>query len=610
MANALTRELTRFLEVRPATGTKAKALHTLIVGTSTLGLLSLLLGIPLAMTGTSGVFLAISAYDRSLRSRARVLSRLALAYLVVVAIGAAASALPVWLSVIVLAVLGTAITLVYHTFLSDPPGPLLLILGAAAATYIPTLGVPIPLFILVTGLALLIGCSVSLLLHAPHSRAAVTHQLEQLRTAVEALDTDLTGTTLEEVGRLRDAAFGALFAATAALRSSSSVRPGRFSAEHLRIEDEIHDLHLRLLRRIVADDLPWAEASEDAMLDHYVGAPRGRYLVRWAFSLASPAWLAARRTGLALLLAGEVSVALGLSHPFWAVMTAGIVLSVTADRVSTTRRAGHRVVGTILGVGFFLGLNALHPPLWATAAIVVACISVTQMLAPRQYLLASIVITPIPLLMAAMHATAPIQTLILSRIVETGIGAVAAMLVLWLPGRRDSILLVRREFRRALVALDIVLRQMAINPSRDASIRLRRNLHFEQLAAARILAMVLTDQPEALEDWPKVEAALNELTYTVLTAARTTDPVHALDWLTMARELEAFLATLPPVSSVPVNAAAVAVALTDVRLAGRPDRHPSPSPAPNAAPPEPTRPEPTPPEPTPPGPATESDKCS
>lgn len=569
MSNSLTRELTRFLEVRPASGTRAKAAHTIIVGVITLGLLSLLFGIPTAMVGASGVFLAISGYDRSLRSRARVVPRLSLAYLVVVSIGACASTLPPWLAVIALAILGTVTALGYHAFMSDPPGPMLLILGAAAATYIPTLGVPIPLLIGVTALSLVIGCAVSLLLHSRHARLAVQIQLEKLREAVEAADVDPSTLDPDEVASRRDAAFAALFAAQASLRSSSP-RRADFSAAHLRIEDEIHALHLRLLRRVIADELPWSAPTEDSIFDHYVGAPRGAYLVRWSFSLASPAWLSARRTGLAILLAGEASVSWGSAHPFWAVMTAALVLSVPADRISTAHRAGHRVVGTSLGVLLFLGLYALHLPLVASAAIVIICMAVMQMLAPRQYLLASIVVTQIPLVMASLHASEPIKSLIGSRILETVVGAVAALLVLWLPGQRSAVLLVRRQFRRALTALDVVLRQMAINPSPAASITVRRNLQFEQLAAARVLGMVVSDQSGALHDWPLVEAELNRLTYIALSAARTDDPGGALDWLAMARELEAYLAALPPVSRKPVDASHVADALARVRRVGRP----------------------------------------
>ncbi len=317
MATALTRELTRFLEVEPAKGAWKKSLHTAVVAAVTLVGLSLVFGIPAAMVGVPGLFLATAAYDRSLRSRSRVLRRLALAYVAAVTVGALSSLLPGWQAVLVLAVLGTTISFGYHALLNDPPGPMMLILGAAVATYVPTLGVPIPLVIGVTALGLLLGCSTSLLLTLPHSRAAVGAQLEKLKEAVDAFDTDLSELSPGEVGELRDAAFGALFAAQASLRSSSSRREGaEFSPEHLCLEDEIHALHLRLLRKMVAEDLPWATASESSMLDHYVGAPRESYLLLWAFSLASPAWLAARRTGVAILVAGETSVLLGSDHPF------------------------------------------------------------------------------------------------------------------------------------------------------------------------------------------------------------------------------------------------------------------------------------------------------
>ncbi|MFV0458799.1 MAG: FUSC family protein [Actinomycetales bacterium] len=578
MPQALSRELARFVEITPASGTREKAVHALIVGTVTIGALSAVVGIPLGLTGMTGIFLAISAYDRSLRSRARVLWRLSLAYLLVVAIGAWSSLLPGWAGVIVLAVLATVVAFGYHALLSDPPGPMLLIIGAAVASYIPTLGVPIPLFIGLTAASLVIGCGTSLILQSRHRRAAVRRQLDALRTAVQELKALPTDTDEQTWATHCDAAFAAVFAAQASLASSSPRRrigvgaasePG---AEHLRIEDELHAEHAELLALVARRDLPWASISSSAMSDHYIGAPREKYLLGWALSRASPVALAARRTGLAVLIAGEFATILGLAHPYWAVMTAALVLSSTADRISTSRRAAHRVVGTLAGVLIFLAIFALHPPEVVVAGIVVCCVALTQVFAPRHYALTTTVMTPMPLLMAAMHLTgsANVAALAQSRIVETVIGSIATMLVLWAQGPGTVIVLVRRQFRRALTAADTVLRQMAADPSPAASIEARRNLHFEQLAAARALALALPDQPEALGGWPAVEAELSRLTYTVLTAARAVNPERVLAWNRMADSLEGYLASLPAVSSKPVDAAAAAHALARVRARARP----------------------------------------
>ncbi len=567
---ALTRELTRFVEVKPAQGTRKKALHALIVGAVTISVLSLIFGVALGLTGITGIFLGISAFDRSLRSRVRVLSRLGTAYLLLVALGAWSSMLPSWLGVVVLAVLGTIVAFGYHALLSDPPGPMLLIMGAAVASYLPTLGVPIPLLIAITAISIVLACGTSLLVQVPTRRAAVVRQLKTLRAAVSALEDAPADLPDTERAQLRDNAFSALFAAQAALVSSAP-RKGTVSATHLAMEEEIHLLHRRLLQRVVTFDLPWARIDDEAFTDHYLGAPREGYLLKWALSSASPAWLAARRTGAAILLAGEFATLLGLTHPYWAIMTSALVLSNMSDRISTTHRAAQRVVGTAAGVGLFLGLHLLNPAPVLVAVIVVCCIALTQMLAPRQYALSAMVITPMPLLTASMHGAAvAIAPLVQARVLETVVGAVAALLVLWLPGRSTAIVLVRRQFRRALNAADEVLRQMSRGLPPDVTIVGRRNLHFEQLAAARALSMVIPDQPEALAQWPELEAQLGELTYTILTAVRTTEPETVLRWHPMADTLESYIAGLPPVSAEPIDASATAAALKRVRLTGRP----------------------------------------
>ncbi len=585
----MTREVVRFVEVKQARGTRVKAAHAFVVGTMTISLLSLAFGVPLALTGMTGIFVAISAFDRSQRSRIRVLSALALGYTVLVALGALTALLPTVLGVVAVAALATVTAFAYHSLLSDPPGPMLLIMGICAASYIPTLGVPIPLLVAITALAMVIGCTTSIVMQLGRRRAAVHRQVSALATAVADLERAWDGQPATadaapagdpgersgpvDLGRLRDAAFGALFQAQSSLVASlARGRPPGADAQ--RLEDEIHALHLRLFRVVARHELPWTRLDDDAVADHYLGAPRIPYLLAWSLSSASPAWLAARRTGLAVLLGGGFSSLFHLDHPYWAQMTAALVLSTASDRVTSTVRAEHRVAGTAAGVGLFFGLHLLHLHPAAVAATVVVCASLTQVLAPRHYALATMVMTPMPLLMAAMHVTSDhVGSLMWSRVLETVIGSAAALLVLWLQGQGTAVVLVRRQFRRALVALHQVVRLMAADPDEAATPAARRNLHFEQLAAAKVLAMVRTTQSDALADWPTVESALGEITYTVLVAARTRSPGTALRWTAMAQALESYLATLPAVSATPVDADAVAGALRGILALGRPEGH-------------------------------------
>lgn len=579
MPHLVVREVVRFVEVKPAEGTRWKALHALAVGVVTIGVLSLIVGIPLALTGLNGIFVAIGAFDRSQRSRIAVLSRIGVAYTIIVALGALTSLLPVWYGVVAVAVLATITAFGYHALLTDPPGPMLLIMGMCAASYIPRLGVPIPTLVALTAASMVLGCATSILLQLPDRRAAVERHVADLRAAVTALDeatvSASSAASEAEVGTLRDKAYGALFQAQSSLVASlSRRRPAPGGAEAL--QADLQALHLRLFRETARREMPWVTLDDDAIAGHYVGSPRPSYLLRWSLSLASPAWLAARRTGLAVFLGGAASTLLQFSHPYWAQMTAALVLSTTTDRVTSTVRALHRVAGTAVGVVLFAGINLLHPAPIVVAGLVISFASVTQFLAPRHYALATIVITPMPLLMAAMHTSGPVDELIWSRLLETFIGAAAALLVLWMGGRPSAVLLVRRQFRRALVALSEVLRQMAIDPGQAASLTSRRNLHFEQLAAAKALAMVGPNHPDELDRWRGFEVALGELTYSVLVAARSTDPESALNWRYMARALDQFIDALPPVSRESIDVEAATRLLHRVLDIGR-QGHPAPA---------------------------------
>jgi hypothetical protein len=571
----LSRELARFVEVQRAQGTRVRAAEALVVGAVTTTVLSLIFGVSIGLLGASGTFVAIMAADRAPVSRARVLARLAGTYLVGVSAGALVAGSNPLLVTVTMAVVATVFSFGYHALLSDPPGPMLLITGAATASYLPSLGVPVGLFIGVSALALLIACAVALLLAALRPREAMTAKMTLLASAVTDLEgADRGSVDPDDLARLRDAAFTALFTAQAALVSSAR-RHRPDSDYHRDVEGRVIAWHRRLLESVRRDDLPWAQLDLDALATlHYLGGPREGYLLRWAFSLSSPPWLAARRTGLAVLVAGVAATTLSVSHPYWAILTAALVLTAGADRISSTHRAGHRVVGTALGIGVFIAIHALHPGGAVVAVIVVGCIAITHLLAPRQYALASMVLTPMALLMSSIHTPpAALSGLLTNRILDTLIGALAALLVLWSPGANTPIVLVRRQFRRALRALQQAIAVMADGDALTAAgLTARRNLHFEQLAAARVLAMARIDRPQTLAEWPHIEAALGELTYTVLTAAWTTDPDGVLRWAVMDESLRALIADLPPVSSEPIDAVVTAVAVRHLLVLGRPDQ--------------------------------------
>ncbi|WP_405430437.1 FUSC family protein [Micromonospora sp. NBC_00617] len=145
------------------------------------------------------------------------------------------------------------------------------------------------------------------------------------------------------------------------------------------------------------------------------------------------------RYALAVVFAGSAATAVGIGHPYWAMVAAIAPLSaegVTAQLV----RAAHRILGTLLGLltSAVLLAPALSP--YATVLVVAVLQIVTELLVGRNYGLALLFITPMALLMGQLAVARPPGQLLYDRGVETVIGAgVGGLVVLWEPWLRARI---------------------------------------------------------------------------------------------------------------------------------------------------------------------------
>ncbi|MEF2975648.1 FUSC family protein [Subtercola sp. YIM 133946] len=163
-------------------------------------------------------------------------------------------------------------------------------------------------------------------------------------------------------------------------------------------------------------------------------------LARLASVLRSRAsLLSAARFGVALAVAGSLSTALGIGHPYWA-MVAAVVPLVAFELAQTMVRGTHRVLGTLVGLVLAWGLLLLQPAgLWAIL-LVVALQVVAELMVLRNYGVALIFITPLALVMVSMaHPTDP-SALIADRGVETLLGTLVAVAValVWSAARTAS----------------------------------------------------------------------------------------------------------------------------------------------------------------------------
>lgn len=557
-------ELQTFVEVKPAPGRWKTAAHITTCVTLTVLALSFVLGPQLGLLGLTGTFLCTVSVKRTWRHRVTILACMTLAYVAALTIGVSVAGHAVLTTVALTAIAGVSV-LLYHALVGDPPGPVFLTIGPAIGTYLPTVGVPGSRFLLAAGCGAVMSSVLSLALQYPQRHEPEDQAVDEAQEACDAyFESDPDGDFVE-TGRLRDTAYASIFSAAWALSAATG---RRHPDPHWReLTKRLRRLHIEVVQRTAATRLPGAVIAVPVMAQaRYLGRPPRRYLLRWGLSRSSLPALIARRAALAVLLTCVLAYALGVTHPYWAVMTTALLISLGDDRLTLTHRAAHRFVGTVVGVGLFFLVSLTHPSGWWVIVVALMCVYLLQWTVVRNYALGSMFITPMALLVAsAGTAHKPIGELMLDRIFETALSCVICLFVLWAFGRRLPVLLVRRQFRRALRALERVLLLVADGEhNSERGVSARRDLVFEQLEAAHVLQIAQRDLPRVLGSWSELEASLGSATYVTLAACWTHDPLAHLDANAMASRLARLIHDLPPVSTQLVDATTIAASVDDL----------------------------------------------
>lgn len=151
-----------------------------------------------------------------------------------------------------------------------------------------------------------------------------------------------------------------------------------------------------------------------------------RRLLR-ALRPGSPVLPVAFRTLVGCALAGYVSSALGVGHPYWALVTAA---SVYQPNLSLSwSRALQRTVGNLLGVLVFA---AVIPFARAGPLVLVLCVLffnfAAEALITRNYWLGSVAVTPMALLILEFGGFQPAGELVADRALDTLVGVTVGLL--------------------------------------------------------------------------------------------------------------------------------------------------------------------------------------
>ncbi len=128
-------------------------------------------------------------------------------------------------------------------------------------------------------------------------------------------------------------------------------------------------------------------------------------------------------------IAGFVALSLGLTHPYWAIVSAIVPVFGTATHTQLVR-SGHRLLGTLLGVGssaliFLLPFDGIS--MMALLLVLMVC---TELFVARNYALALFFVTPMTIGFALMGGDSSVPDLLSARIIETVLGLGVAVVLL------------------------------------------------------------------------------------------------------------------------------------------------------------------------------------
>ncbi|WP_347349461.1 FUSC family protein [Nigerium sp.] len=568
------------LVARPTPGRVRRALRWVTPVALGLVVTALILGPAQGAMGLLGAQAANAGRDDPMRRRIITLLVVGTATLAIQAIGLLIAPHP-WLVPPVMTLITLGVVWVWHALHTGPPGPINTVFAGAFGTYMGTQGWTVATLLPVTALAwgIAAGASIAMLALDPHGpRHEAVDAAVEAAAAYRDRPADLER---NEADRLRARAWRAIDDAWNSLRKGVAPGVPLRSAEGRRLEERLNEAHLELLRLVRTEVFPVDRAAErdpDADATGYdptahreirpLGRPCVPYLLATGAQRGARAWLVAIRGALAVLLAASTMFFSPVGHPYWAILSALIVLHMGASRADLTIRAAHRIIGTGVGVGVYFAIVLLQPNEWVRLAIVIVAIFGLEAMVTANYAIAVIFVTVFALMMTPATSPGEIDNLLRDRFVETVIGVGAAMLIVTLVGRRAPMLLVRRQYRLTLNTMlqvlgDMARGELASGPAAEH----RRNLVFELGRAGDILEAERDDDPGGLRPWDALQRQVSSFGFDILAASWRAPGLTVQAAAAAGASLRHLIGTLPPISSKPIDVTTTAERVRGVHRA-------------------------------------------
>lgn len=477
----------------------------------------------------AGAMCALYAHNQPYSARSRSVAWMVAGMVGSMALGLLASAL---IDSTALLLLLASLVAAAHKMVCDatrigPPGNVVMTFVAATAFFVPQRLGEIPFHV---GLALAGGAGAWLVCMAPWllrphgpERIATARALEAtaalLRAEPDGVPRQKPGPPVRGAAAAVNAAWHSLFlvrARTARKREARAglerllVRAESLIAGHLRTDsaaeaERCGEWARRLrgggplpeirLAPAEAGELYGAEAERGAGATRHVprrplpGRRTGVRGVLRQFKPGSVLLPIGFRTAVGCALAGWTSMAVGVGHPYWAVVTAASVF--LANTSLSWQRALQRTLGNLGGLVVYTAMVPLiDMGFLVMIALVCACQIGAEAFISRNYWLGSVCVTPMALLLSEFGGHAPAGQLIGDRWIDTLVGAVVGLLCC-----------VVVTNRRATHRLDDVLRHVADARARAGALTARgAEPDADEIGRARDrLALALIELREAAD---------------------------------------------------------------------------------------------------------------
>ncbi|OBB81033.1 hypothetical protein A5779_10710 [Mycolicibacterium peregrinum] len=490
------------------------------------------------LIATIGGFTSLYGSGRPYLNRGGFLAVVAVSFAAAVALGDWASSTP-WLGVLTVTMIAAVATLVCHALSVGPPGAYMVVLACAAGT-----GTPATLHLTPAHHATLVlaGGAFAWLVHMS---GALVRPRGPEKAAVAAAAAAVAAYIENPGAEARHKAALLLHTAWVTLVSYQPVQPKPDQALY-RLRVVNRRLHVLFAEAMRASDSGEPLAFDGAALARHLatvptdaitdehgaeGIPLGRpsvvQLLSRALTPGSVSLQLAVRVGIAVAISGVIAVlisqALTMTHAYWAMAAAVLMLHQGFDWQRTVARGVERTLGTWLGLGVAGVILALHPQgLWLV--LVIGALQFTiEMYVMRNYTLAVVFITPAALTIAS--GGQPVDNLgelLLTRGSDTLIGCAVALAVYWATQRLRHPTGLRSAVNATLDAVTATLPHLAAGDATSAAARTeRRDL---QLRATGLLPAYdagiggsAAQRLGAERMWPTV-VATEQLAYRTLAA--------------------------------------------------------------------------------------------